>query len=250
MSALRRVLAAPWLWLALAGLQLALAAGVAAPLRAVLRAAMGPFTIGDETQLLGPLFELLAHNPAVSAALLASIAVSGALGLLLAPLLAGAVVSRLAGPCSPGEQARVSLVQFPAMLVIAIYGLILRGLLALVAAALGTVHVGLQTATIAASLGLCALVVDLARARVILGGAPGFHPRSFIRAISEVSPGLWLRSTLLSAAQWIVTLGILLVAVHGMGTAWAPWLVRGLAVLGTGFGLWRIAVAVEHTRRR
>jgi hypothetical protein len=35
-----------------------------------------------------------------------------------------------------------------------------------------------------------------------------------------------------------------------MGTAWAPWLVRGLAVLGTGFGLWRIAVAVEHTRRR
>ncbi len=133
MKALRRALSAPWLWLGLATLQIAIAAAIAAPVRAVLRSAMGPFTIGDEAQLLGPLFELLAHNPAVSAALVASLAVSGALGLLLAPLLAGAVIIRLSGPCNIGEQARASVSHFPAALVIGIYGLILRVLLALVA---------------------------------------------------------------------------------------------------------------------
>lgn len=154
MKSLRLVLAAPWLLLGLSALQLALAAGIAAPVRAVLRAAMSPFTIGDEQQLLGPLFELIAHDPAVSAAMFASLAVAGALGLLLAPLLAGAVITRLAGPANVGEQARASVTHFPAALVIGLYGLILRVLLALVAAALGTLHPALQVVTIAASLGL------------------------------------------------------------------------------------------------
>lgn len=248
MKSLRLVLAAPWLLLGLTALQLALAAGIAAPVRAVLRAAMSPFTIGDEQQLLGPLFELIAHDPAVSAAMFASLAVAGALGLLLAPLLAGAVITRLAGPANVGEQARASVTHFPAALVIGLYGLILRVLLALVAAALGTLHPALQVATIAASLGLAALVVDLARARTILAASNGFHPRTFLRSLTAVTPGLWLRSTMLSAAQWAAACGILLVAVHGMGTAWALWLARGLIVLATFFALWRVAVAVEATR--
>jgi hypothetical protein len=53
---------------------------------------------------------------------------------------------------------------------------------------------------------------------------------------------------MLSAAQWAAACGILLVAVHGMGTAWALWLARGLIVLATFFALWRVAVAVEATR--
>lgn len=248
MKALRRVLSAPWLWLGLVTLQLAIAAAIAAPVRVVLRSAMGPFTIGDEQQLLGPLFELLAHNPAVSAALVASLAVSGALGLLLAPLLAGAVIIRLSGPCNVGEQARASVSHFPAALVIGIYGLILRVLLALVAAALGTLHPALQIATIAASLGLTTIAVDLARVRTVVGRANGFHPRTFIQALTAVTPGLWLRSTALSAAQWATACGILLVAVHGMGTGWALWLARALTGLAVFFALWRVAVAVEHTR--
>lgn len=250
MKSLRLVLAAPGLWLGLAALHLVLAASVAAPVRGVLRAAMSPFTIGDERQLLGPLFELIAHNPAVSAAMIASVAVAGALGLVLAPLLAGAVISRLAGPCSVGEQARASATHFLPALVIGIYGLILRLLLALIATALGTIHAALQVATIAASLGLAALVVDLARVRVVQAGANGFHPRTFLRSLTAVTPGLWLRSTLLSAAQWALACGVLLVAVHGMGSAWALWAARGLTVLATFFALWRIAVAVEHSRGR
>lgn len=250
MNSLRLVLSARWLWLALGLLQLGLAASFAAPVRAVLRAAMGPFTIGDEAQVLGPLFELIAHHPSVSAAMLASLALSGGFALLLTPLLAGAVISRLAGPCSVGEQARASFTHYPAALVIGLYGLLLRLLLALVAAALGTLNATLQVITIAASLGLAALVVDLARARVVLTGVSGYHPRTFLRALTSVTPGLWLRSTALSAAQWAVACAILLVAVHGMATAWSLWAARGLTLLATGFALWRIAVAVAVTRPR
>ena len=68
MSALRRVLRAPWLWLTVGLVQLALAAAVAAPLRAVLRAAMGPFMFADETRVLTAVLELATAHPTVIAA--------------------------------------------------------------------------------------------------------------------------------------------------------------------------------------
>ncbi len=251
MSALRRLLAAPWLWLALGSLQLALAALLAAPLHAVLRAAMGPYLSASEGQVLAPLFELITTQPAVTAAFAAVLAASALLGLLLAPLLAGAAVLRLAGRCSVGDQARASVVHFPAALVIGLYGLITRVLLALVAAALGTLHPALQTAALVASLTFTALAVDLARARVVLDGARGLNPRTFLRALaSATQPRLWLRSGLLTALQWGVTLAILLVAVHGIATPWSPWAARGLALVGTFVALWRIAVAVDHVAAR
>ena len=173
-----------------------------------------------------------------------------ALGLVLAPLLAGAVISRLAGPCSVGEQARASFTHFPAALVIGLYGLVLRVLLALIAAALGTIHPTLQVVGVAAGLMFTALVVDLARARTVLDGDRGLHPRTFVRAMTTAAhqPGLCLRSGLLTLLHWGLTLAILLAAVHGLASAWAPWLVRGLALLATFVALWRVAVAVDHGR--
>lgn len=251
MSALRLVLRAPWLWLALAALQLALAAGLVVPLRAVLRMAMGPFNIGDERHVLAALLELATVHPAVVASFVTSVAASALLGLLLSPLVAGAAILRLGGPASVGEQARAAFTHFPAALVIGIYGLILRLLLALIAAALGSVHPILQTLALVASLTLSALAVDLARARTVLDGARGLHPRTFLRAVvSATQPILWLRSGLLTTLQWAVSLAILIAAVHGIGSAWSPWLVRGLAVLGTFFALWRVAVAVASVQAR
>lgn len=249
LPALRRAWSARWLWLGLGGLQLALAAALAAPLRVVARAAMGPFTISGEDRLLAALIELTTHNEAIVSALIATLAAAGVLALVLAPLLAGAVVSRLAGPCGVGEQARAAAVHFPAALVIGIYGLVLRALLAFVAAALGTLHPALQLVALVAALTFSALAVDLARARVVLDGARGLHPRTFVRAVAAAArPGLWLRSGLLTALHWGVSLGVLLAAVHGLGEGWSPWLVRGLALLATFVALWRIAVAVEHVR--
>lgn len=250
MNALRRVLRAPWLWLSIAAVQLLLAASLAAPLRAVVRVAMGPYTIGDEAQILGPVLELIRVQPAVIATLVTTLAASVALGLLLSPLLAGAMIVRLAGPATVGEQAHAACTHFPAALVIGIYGLILRGLLALIAAALGTLHPALQILALIASLTLCALAVDLARARVVLDNARGLHPRTFLRAVvSAAQPALWLRSGLLTASQAALTLAIVVAAVHGVGTAWSPWLARALAVLATFAALWRVAVAVDTVHR-
>jgi hypothetical protein len=249
-NALRRVVCAKWLWLTLGLLQLAIAAGAAAPLRAVLRATMGPHIAGDEGQVLGALLEIVSSHRAVGAAFVASLGGAALLGLLLAPLLSGAAIARLAGPCSPGEQARAALAHYPAALVIGLYGVILRLLLALIAAALGTLHPSLQLVGLIASLTVSALIVDLARARVVLDGARGLHPRTFIRALTAVTPLLWLRSALLTGLQWCVALAIVLVAVHGLATGWAPWAARGLALLGSFVALWRIAVAVEFVRPR
>ncbi len=250
MNALRRVVCAKWLWLTLGLLQLVIAAGASAPLRAVMRATLGPFIAGEEGQVLGALLESVQSHRGLGAALVASLGSAALLGLLLAPLLSGAAIARLAGPCGPGEQARAAVTHYPAALVIGLYGVLLRLLLALIAAALGTLHPALQLAALVASLTVSALAVDLARARVVLDGAHGYHPRTFIRALTAVTPMLWLRSALLTALQWCLALAIVLVAVHGLATAWAPWAARGLALLGSFVALWRIAVAVEFVRPR
>ncbi len=251
MSALHRVLRAPWLGLVLGATQLLLAFAFAAPIRAVMRVAVGPFMIGDEGRVLAPLLGLVTDNPTVAAAFFASLAASAVLALVLAPLLAGAAIVRLAGPASVGEQARAACTHYPASLVIGLYGLLLRVLLAFVAAALASLHPVLQTIALVASLTVTNVAVDLARARTILDGARGLHPRTFLHALTCASKStLWLRSGLLSAVQAALLFAILLVAIHGMATTWAPWVIRGIALLGTFVALWRIAVAVEHVQSR
>ncbi len=248
LPALRRVWSAPWLWLGIGMVQLALAAALAVPLRAVVRAAMGPFTVTGESRLFGALAELVAHNPTIIAALVSALAGAAALSALLAPLLAGMAIRRLAGPCAKGEQARASVLHYPAALVIGIYGLVLRALLAFVAAALGTLHASLQLVGLVLVLSFTTLVVDLARVRVVLDGARGLHPRTFIGAIVTAArePRLWLRSGLLVALHWGFLFVMLLAAVRGLDTAWSPWAVRGLALLAAFVALWRLAVTVEY----
>lgn len=248
LKALRRVWSAPWLWLGIGMAQLALAAALAVPLRTVLRAAIGPFTITGESRLFGALAELVSQNPTIVAAMITSLAGSAALATLIAPLFAGAGIRRLAGPCAKGEQARASVMHYPAALMIGLYGLVLRVLLAFVAAALGTLHSSLQIAGVVLILSFSTVVVDLARVRVVLEGARGVHPRTFIRAIASVarSPGLWLRSGLIGALHWGLTFAMLLVTVRGLDTAWSPWAVRGLALIAAFVALWRLATAVEY----
>lgn len=248
MPALRRVWSAPWLWLGIGMAQLALAAALAVPLRAVLRSAMGPYTVLGESRLFGALAELVSRNPTIVAALVSALAASAALAVLLAPLFAGASIIRLGGPCAKGEQARACVMHYPAALVIGLYGLILRALLAFVAAALGTLHSSLQLVALVLALSFTTLVVDLARVRVVLDGARGLHPRTFIRAIVTAArePRLWARSGLLGLLHMGFMFAMLLTAVHGLDTAWSSWVVRGLALLATFVALWRLAVTVQH----
>lgn len=251
-AGLRRVLAAPWLVLGLGAVHLALAVAVAAPVRAAFRAAMGPFFHEGANHLIAPLIELMGHQRAAPAALTAALVVTTVVALVFGPLLAGAAIQRLAGPCKPAEQARVAVAHYPAALVIGLYGVILRALLLLIAAALGQIHGAVRLVLVIAVLTYAAAVVDLTRARVVLAGARGFHPRTFVRAAMTVAhePRLWLRSSAATLLQAAIAGAIVLITLHGLGAGWTPWAVRGLALLSTFAALWRLAVAVDHAAVR
>jgi hypothetical protein len=250
--ALRRVLAAPWLVLGLAAIHLFVAVAAATPIRAVTSAAMGPYFYEEPLRLFGPLFELLSLQRGTAAAVGAAVILTAVVAALLGPLLAGAAIQRLAGPCKPYEQARAAVQHYPAALVIGVYGVILRVVLLLVASALGAVHVAVQLVLFVAVWTYATTTVDLARARVVVHGARPFHPRTFLRAATSVAhdPRLWLRSAALSLLGVAASAAILLVTFHGLGTAWAPWAARGLGVLATFLALWRLAVAVDRTASR
>lgn len=252
LAGLRRALAAPWLILGLTAIHLALAAAVATPVRAAFRAAMGPYFQTSSHRMLGPLLELIAQQRAAPASLMSALVVTAVVAAVFGPLLAGAAIQRLAGPCKVADQARTAAAHYPAFIVIGLYGVILRAVLLLVAAALGGIHVVVQLVLSAAVLTYGTAVVDLTRARVALADARGFHPRTFLRAAATVAqePLLALRSSALSLLHAAVLAAIVLVALHGFGAPWSPWAVRGLGLVATLLALARLAVAVEHTVTR
>lgn len=249
---LRRTLAAPWLILGLGLAHLALAAAVATPVRAAYRAAMGPYFHEGAHRLLAPLLEITGQQRAAPASLMAAIIITAVIAALVGPLLAGAAIQRLAGPCKVADQARTAVAFYPASLLIGVYGVILRALLLLIAAALGSVHFVAQLLLTIAALTYATAVVDLTRATVVLTDARPYHPRTFLRAAAAVAhePLLWLRSSALSLVHVAVVVAIVLAALHGFGAAWSPWAVRGLGLLATGFALVRIAVAVDRVVSR
>lgn len=247
-AAVRRALSAPWLILGLGAIHLATAAAVAIPVRSAFRAALGPYFHEGANRLLGPLLELMGQQRAAPATLMSALVVTAVVAAVLGPLLAGAAIQRLAGPCKVAEQAAAAAAHYPAFVVIGVYGVVLRALLLLVAAALGGVHVIAQLILSVAVLTYATAVVDLTRARTALAGARGFHPRTFVRAAVTVGqePLLWLRSATLSLLAVAAAAAIVLVTLHGFGAAWSPWAVRGLGLVATFLALARLAVAVDH----
>jgi len=250
-AAVRRALSAPWLILGLGVIHLVIAAAVATPVRAAFRAAMGPYFHEGANRMLGPLLELMGQQRSAPAALMSAIVVTAVVAAVLGPLLAGAAIQRLAGPCKVGEQAAAAAAHYPAFIVIGVYGILLRALLLLIAAALGGVHVVAQLVLSVAALTYATAVVDLTRARTALAEARGFHPKTFFRAAVTVAqePLLWLRSATWSLLAVAAAAALVLVTLHGFGTSWSPWAIRGLGLFATFLALARIAVAVEHTSR-
>lgn len=251
-AALRRTLSAPWLILGLGLIHLAIAAAAATPVRAAFRAAMGPYFHEGANRMLGPLLELMGQHRAAPAALMSALVVTAVVAAVFGPLLAGAAIKRLAGPCKVADQAAAAATHYPAFIVIGVYGVILRALLLLVAAALGGVHVIAQLILSVAALTYATAVVDLTRARTALAEARGYHPKTFIRAAVTVAqePLLWLRSAALSLLAVAAAAAIVLVTLHGFGAAWSPWAARGLGLFATFLALARLAVAVDHTITR
>lgn len=249
MRSLRRALGAPLLWLAVVALHFGLAWGLAAPVRAAVRAVMDDHVWAHPDRLIAALAELLGLHPAVSAALTVAEIGAAVLGGALALLIGGGVLARLAGPLRAPDFARASALHLPALAVITVYGLLLRFALLLLVHRLVGAYVRVELITMAVVLAFATCVGDLAGARRVVRGDRGLHPREYLRACGDAvrSPRLWLTSGAITLARWAVAAAIVVVALHGVGAAWSVWAARGLAAVAALLSLWRIAVAVEFT---
>lgn len=247
LRALRRAAGAPGLWLALCGLQLAVAWSFAQPIAAAARAAMKSGVWTQPDRLIAALAELVSDHPAVAVALSSAAISSAIVGAGLALVVRGGVFQRLAGPCGPAEIARACVAHLPVLALIGLYGLVLRLALAFVAHALAGAHALAELLVLAALLTFATCSGDLASSRRVVRGERGVHPREYLRACLDVarSPLVWLASGALTLARWAVAGAIVLVAVHGLGAAWSPWAARALACVAVFLALWRASVVIE-----
>lgn len=251
MNALRRLLAAPLLWLGLCALQLGLARALAVPIALLVRASLGAKLWPYSDRLPVALVELFSGEPSLAVALSIAATASAILGLVLGLIVGGGALGRLAGRRGAPEFARACLAHLPALALIAVYGLVLRLLLAFTAHAIAGGKAAVELALLALLLTFSTCVVDLASARRVVRGDRGIHPREFLRACASVArtPRLWLASGALTLVRWALLISVALVAVHGLSAGWSIWAARGLACLACFAGLWRLAVAVEQVER-
>ncbi len=244
---LRRIATAPGLWLstwiglvfiaALAGIQM----------RMMVAAAIEPFDVLDRGRVLFSLLDVLRAHPELSSHLLVSVlagaAISGIAWTGLSPLL----IARLAGSRPWSELGARATAHLPAVVVQSLWHLLLRAVLMVVVGfsvqalpemwALGT---GLLVWLVAG------VALDATRVAVVEHGAPPFHVRSawrgFVRTIRR--PGLLVPCAALAAVQLAVSLGVLWLALRGLGSG-TPWIPRLMALVSVGLGLWRLGIIVE-----
>ncbi len=253
MRALRRVLGAPGLILAVVAVQLLAAAAVGSVVRVAVGAAMGRWSIVADGHLLGAVFELLVDHPGALATARELLAGSAVLALVTWTAIAAGVLRRLDGPARLSELAAAAVGGFPGVLVVTLWHLLPRAVLLALVGMVTKQLLGAQAwgllgiALTVAALGYAACALDLARAAVVLHGAPRFHPWTALGGYLRAArcPGVLLPSMLLSAGQWAAVAAIVAVGIAGMGSPGAIWLARALSVVATILGLTRMAVAVE-----
>ena len=163
-------------------------------------------------------------------------------------LLAGAIISRLAGIVGWERLAGASARWLPGIVVTSLWHMLLRGIL------VGGLILATSPLPRMAAAPILALVVlvstcalDIARVHVVLHGAHRFHIRTawmgFMQAIRN--PTLLGKSVALGLCQWGCVAAIFATAGFGLGIEGTLLLARPLALLSLFFGLWRIAVVVE-----
>ncbi|PRP94037.1 hypothetical protein ENSA5_41490 [Enhygromyxa salina] len=250
LRALARVVMAPGFVLALWAAQLLLAKLLAGPGRAAAEAAMRNFTWFDDGHRLRAVTELLIEEPAVAAAIATSLSASAVLAAVFSVVAAPPILTRLDGERSLawifGSAGR----ELPAMVVQSGYGLVFRALctsLAAVPVALLGAG-GLPLALLLASFPL--LVLDRARAAVVLDDARPLHPMTFLRAIGHVAkrPLWWLSGALIESLKLAVVVGALALVIQAGPSPGGIWVARAAGLAGLIFGLWRVALAVEDRR--
>ena len=249
--ALWRVLVAPGFVLALWLVQLGVAKLLAGPTIAAAKISMRGHTWFDDGHRVRAVIELLTDSPAIVGAIEMSLMASAVFAAVFSIVAAPAILGRLAGERSLGWLGAAVGRELGPMLVQTGYGLIFRAACTgLGAAALAGMGVGaLPLAVLLAAFPV--LVLDRARAAVVLDDERPYHPLTFLRSIIHVArrPLWWFVGTLLEFAKLVVAIAALLIVIKAGPSATALWIARATSLLALLLGLWRVALAVEdrHT---
>jgi hypothetical protein len=247
-NSLVRVLKAPELLLGLWLVNLSLAFGFARIVRSTVAATMGHHAFFDDAHRLAAFAELGVENHALGGLLVSTLAASTILGTLAWLIVAAGAIERLAHPTPLRALASTCVAWLPAMAVQTLYGLILRA--ALVGGGVFAVLLLERTpVTLIAFVltwGVSVLVLDRARASVVLGGASRWSPLTTLRALVDVvrRPGLLLAGVTLSTTQWLVAYGIIALSIADPFSGLTIWLARLASLASVLLGLWRLALVV------
>jgi hypothetical protein len=249
--ALLRVLRAPafvlGLWLA----QLLLAKLLAAPTRGAAQAGMRGNTWFADGHRLRAMAELFIDEPAVVATIIAALSASAIMAGLFSVVAAPLILIRLGGERSWSVLLGAAAAKLPAVLVQSGYGLLFRdlctGLAAVPAMLLG--DVGLLAAPLVLLIGsFPILVLDRARAAVVLDAERPYHPKTFLRAVAHVGkrPLWWLCGSMIEALKLGVGVAALMLVIQADFAGGSIWLARGAGLLALVLGLWRVSLAVNR----
>jgi hypothetical protein len=244
--ALRRVLRAPAFVLCLWVAQLLFAKLLAAPTRAAADAGMRANAWFDDGHRLRAVAELLIHEPAVAATIVVALSASAILAGLFSVVAAPVILTRLSGERSWSAILGAAGAKLPAVLVQTGYGLVFRALCTGLAAAPAMLGPGAVPLVLLIG-SFPILVLDRARAAVVLEGERPYHPKTFLRALVFVGkrPLWWLSGTIIEALKLGVGVAALMLVISADGfSSGHIWAARGAGLLALLLGLWRVSLAV------
>ena len=248
--ALLRVVFTPGFVLALWLVQISIAKLLAGPAAAAAKAGMRGGVWIDDGHRIRAVVELMFDEPAIPAAIAMSLATSAVLAGLFSIFAAPAILTWLAGERSLARVFAAVGRDLFAMAVQTGYGLVFRAIVTGLAA-LPIVWLGPKGLPLAFLLaGFPILVLDRARAAVVLDEQRPFHPMTFLRAIGHVAMRpLWcLVGGAIEAAKLILAIGTLFLVIGAGPEAGAIWIARAAGLAMLTLGLWRVALAVEDHR--
>lgn len=244
---LRRLLAAPGLWLgSWVGLA-ALAWVVGAQVQFLTVAAVEPFDALDLDRVVFGLVDVLGDHRDVGAglavAVLAGTLVSGLAWTLLSPL----VIARLAGHTGARALGGQALAGLPGVVVQSLWHLLLRAVL-MVVVLISVQPLPVAVTWVAGTLTwlVAGVALDATRVAVVEHEAAPWHIKTAWRGLVRVvkRPRMLVPGVLLGLGQLAVSGTILWLALAGLGTG-SVWIPRLLALVSVGLGLWRVGIVVE-----
>lgn len=249
-EALRRVLRAPGVLAVVWLLHVAIAATIGLVVHAAIDEAIRPHAIADDGRRLFALLDVLQDHKSVVAAF-STATVAAAVGAALSwTLLSGLLVTRLSGERRRDVVIERFVATLPAVIVQSGWHLVLRALLVFAVLAIaGSLPRFLSWPLLVLAWTISIVALDRVRAEVVLGDARRYHPRTAAAALLAVvrTPRAFAGPVLLAVVQLALLVAVPYAAVAMLGRPLVPAATRGLALLATFVGLWRLSAVVGRS---